>query len=405
MSDELVITQASLHEVFDNLGLVIGDSIYVSASLGAFGFTPSAEKLILDTLRERVGPEGNIIMPSFNWDITNGKAFDVNSSSVDMGKLSEYFRIQKNVKRTFYPPFSSVLVEGPLAEDFINLRPLSAYGKNSPFDYLVNLGAKHLLIGVGWNAGVAHFHWLEEKYEVPYRHWKRFYGAIKNDSNVSDEEFFLYVRNAKNSFVPNADQLGLDFEATGLVKTGTKGLCKFRCFNLTDFDKFMSPLFEANPWIMAPPEIQQFNLKQSNPIIGLHHVGIVSANENTIEKLLNDVYSPLFGEAVIEDLSVKCGYYGKRAPFLEIVSPVNETSAVSSFRKQSKYSPLHHIAFEVSNLEEGIEFFSEKGYYPLSNDEHYAPEPGQRVRFLSPMFTGGLLVELVENIECRRVSL
>ena len=59
--------------------------------------------------------------------------------------------------------------------------------------------------------------------------------------------------------------------------------------------------------------------------------------------------------------------------------------------------PLHHLALEVSNLEEAVAFFKNQGYDPLDGEIYLGPKPYQRVIFLNPIQTGGLLVELVCN--------
>ena len=144
----------------------------------AFGLVKNPAEMVLSALRKTVGPKGTIVMPAFNFDFCKGKPFDPVNSVSQTGILCEEFRKRPNVGRTIYTPFHSVCVEGPLKHEILELKPVSSFASNSVFQFLHDIDAKQLLIGCGYQQGVVHFHWLEEKFEVPYRYWKKFDGEV-----------------------------------------------------------------------------------------------------------------------------------------------------------------------------------------------------------------------------------
>ena len=95
------------------------------------------------------------------------------------------------------------------------------------------------------------------------------------------------------------------------------------------------------------------------------------------------------------DLGVNCQYWDGLNVSLEFVEPVREDSRISKHREQNPTCPLHHLAFEVSDLGDAVEYFRRRGYAPMEERHYFGPRPKQRVMFLSPIQTGGLLIELV----------
>jgi methylmalonyl-CoA/ethylmalonyl-CoA epimerase len=80
---------------------------------------------------------------------------------------------------------------------------------------------------------------------------------------------------------------------------------------------------------------------------------------------------------------------------IELLEPMNEQSEISKFL-ESKGEGIHHIAFNVTGIDEAVEIAKKNGFQPLSD----APRPGAggtRVLFLHPKSVGGVLVELVEG--------
>lgn len=80
---------------------------------------------------------------------------------------------------------------------------------------------------------------------------------------------------------------------------------------------------------------------------------------------------------------------------IELLEPMNDNSEVSGFLEK-KGEGIHHIAFNVSGINEAVKFAKENGLQPLS-EEPKIGAGNTRVLFLHPKTTGGVLVELVEG--------
>ena len=135
------------------------------------------------------------------------------------------------------------------------------------------------------------------------------------------------------------------------------------------------------------------------PVIRVDHIALVSKQEKKIRKLFSELGLALSWSGLVPEISVNCDYFQAGNVEFEIVTPTDDSSIVSRYHKNNAGSPLHHIAFEVTSLTEGVKFFKEKGYHPIDGRIYKAPKENHKVIFLTPFQTGGLLVELVSNNE------
>ena len=130
----------------------------------------------------------------------------------------------------------------------------------------------------------------------------------------------------------------------------------------------------------------------------LHHVGIVV---NNIEESLGELKRYLnfettsaimpVGSQKVNICLLKIG-----DPFLELIEPASQDSAISEFAKSG--GGIHHLCFEVKNIESELESLSKKGATILVN-----PVKGfdkRRIAFvdLNTRNTKCGLVELLEII-------
>jgi len=393
----LAVSPQELLEAFQSVGLERGDVVYVASSLAALGMMDDPVRDTLGALRQVVGEEGTLVMPAFNFDFCRGEPFDVRRTPSTCGQLSETFRTLTGVVRSASPPYHGVTAVGPGAREFGAIRSLTSFGRDSVFQHLHDVEAKHLLIGCGYDEGVAHFHWLEELREVPYRYWKKIEGQVISDGECHQQTHFMYARRLDLGVELDADVLGEEFERAGFVRSTTVGLCRIRAFELRDLQVFAAPRLARDPLVLLKPGSRGPFQHQRTPILGIDHIAVVSKYSDRIREFLRSFFCDLSHEGIVRGLGVRCEYYSGLDAKLEFVDPVAEESCVDGYLRQNPNSPLHHIALEVTALDEAVDFFKSKGYAPLDGRVHDGPQPGQRVMFLSPIMTGGLLVELVCN--------
>jgi len=80
---------------------------------------------------------------------------------------------------------------------------------------------------------------------------------------------------------------------------------------------------------------------------------------------------------------------------VEFLEPTSEDSTISKFIRE-RGEGLHHIAFEVDDIERTTAELKERGFrfiYDRPADGKF----GSRVNFMHPKSTGGILVELTQH--------
>ncbi|MBN1316623.1 MAG: methylmalonyl-CoA epimerase [Anaerolineales bacterium] len=80
---------------------------------------------------------------------------------------------------------------------------------------------------------------------------------------------------------------------------------------------------------------------------------------------------------------------------IELVQPTTETSGMAKYMEK-KGPGLHHVCFEVDDLDAALARLKEKGIR-LINEEPVIGAGGRRVAFVHPKSASGVLVELVES--------
>jgi aminoglycoside 3-N-acetyltransferase len=392
---QLKVSPDALRNGLRAVGLQRGETVYVASSLAALGLMTNPVDETLSALREVLGPEGTIVMPAFNFDFCSGLSFDRERSPARTGILSEAFRQLSGTRRTWAPPYHSITAAGPRAGELTSLEALTSFGRDSVFQRLHDLGAKQLLIGCGFHEGVVHVHWLEEMVQVPYRYWKRFEGQILCDGRAQQRSFFMYARSERPKITLDASPLGEAFAETGAVRTATVGLCRLQAFALPAFAEFARPRLADNPLLLVASEDRPRFTTGRSPIRRVDHLGIVSRYADRIRDFFGAINCRLEAEGLVHELGVNCQYFTGLDVTIEFVDPVSADSRVANHAERYPGCPLHHIAFEVDDLDTALPYFQARGYQPLDGRCHLGPRPYQRVLFLSPVQTGGLLIELV----------
>ena len=123
------------------------------------------------------------------------------------------------------------------------------------------------------------------------------------------------------------------------------------------------------------------------------HIGIavkqLAISVPLFEKLLN---SPCYKTERVESEEVNTAFFRQGETKIELLESTDPGGVIAKFI-ESKGEGLHHIAFEVDDIEGEMERLKNKGFI-LLND---APKPGadnKLVCFLHPKSTNGILIEL-----------
>lgn len=179
-----------------DIGICKGDTIFVHSDIAVFGKLAVKNrefllKTLVDVLKECVGEEGTIIMPTFTYSFCRGEAFDVENSKSTVGILTEYFRKLQETVRTLQPIFSCA-VSGKKQSYYMDISK-DSFGKGSVFEKLHKDNGKILFFGADFHS-CTYIHYVEQSFNVPYRYIKKFNGTIKNPKEQYEDEVSFYVR-------------------------------------------------------------------------------------------------------------------------------------------------------------------------------------------------------------------
>ncbi len=147
------------------LGVRPGATLLVHTSFRAVGPVEGGALGLIAALRQAVGPEGTLVMPT----MTDGTTvFDPRTTPTEqMGITAELFWRQPGVLRSGHPG-GSFAAAGPLAEQICAPQPLSPpHGLDSPVGRVFEAGGQVLLLGVTHSENTS-LHLAEAIAQVPY---------------------------------------------------------------------------------------------------------------------------------------------------------------------------------------------------------------------------------------------
>ena len=101
------------------------------------------------------------------------------------------------------------------------------------------------------------------------------------------------------------------------------------------------------------------------------------------------------GEEVVEEQKVKVVFLTVGESRIELLEPTSPDSPVAKFIEK-KGEGIHHIAFQVENIEEALAQAEAQGL-KLIDKKPRSGAHGTRIAFLHPKSTGGVLMELCEE--------
>ena len=196
-TDSKPITQKDIEDALVNVGLRKGDIILVHSGVGSFGKLVVFDRNVLlesliNSLKNIVGKEGTIIMPTFTFSFCKNEAFDVENTKSTVGALTEYFRKQPGVSRTLHPNHS-VAIWGKHKNELLNIGK-GTFDEDSIFGKLHKMGGKIVSFGIPSCNARSFVHYIEYKHGVPYRYMKKFRGKLVVKGKEYEDEFTFYYR-------------------------------------------------------------------------------------------------------------------------------------------------------------------------------------------------------------------
>ena len=131
-------------------------------------------------------------------------------------------------------------------------------------------------------------------------------------------------------------------------------------------------------------------------IIGIEHIGIATESIDKTAPFWEQVLklNHIHRETVEKEGGITDIYDTGRGK-VELLEPTGQESSIAKFLKK-KGPGIHHICLEVENIEEAISELKQADIQ-LINDVPLKGAEENRVVFIHPNSTGGVLVELAQK--------
>lgn len=130
----------------------------------------------------------------------------------------------------------------------------------------------------------------------------------------------------------------------------------------------------------------------------LEHIGIAVKNMDLASKL----FTSLLGQnqykvEEVESEGVKTAFFNVSGIKIELLEATRPDSPIAKFIEK-RGEGVHHLAFEVTDINQSLVEYQQKGFEAINS----VPKQGadnKMIAFLHPKTTGGVLVELCEEIK------
>ena len=175
-----------------SLDIRCGAKVVIHSSLLAFGRIVGQAVTVLDALRECVGPEGLICVPTFTFGLDPEKPFDVQSQPpIGMGALANYIWRLAEARRTPSCIHSYAAV-GSGAEILGTVANNCSFGKGSFFELAELEDFRWVMLGCQISEGCTLLHNVEVETGVPYRTLKALPRKIVHADGTIEKIIYNY---------------------------------------------------------------------------------------------------------------------------------------------------------------------------------------------------------------------
>ncbi len=214
-----LVTREDIVAGLRTIGLRRGDLVQVHSSLSAFGYVEDGADTVVDALLETLGPDGTLMVPTFNHGAV--EIFDVATSPSSNGKITEVLRLRPEAHRSVHPthPYAAI---GPLINTFDWECPL---GKLTQRDGLI------LLLGVGMNSNtIAHV--AETRFGVPCLGYREYPRRVRMPDGSVIDAWGCRWRNGKCRV--EWDPIEDEMRSRGMIRDGRIGNAELMLMSARD---------------------------------------------------------------------------------------------------------------------------------------------------------------------------
>jgi aminoglycoside 3-N-acetyltransferase len=186
-------------DIADHLHLQSSDVLIIASDITRLAFQAKRHEggfdinAFIDSFRNKLGPQGTLILPAYNFMLRSGQVFDPVKTAPATGALPLAAFRRDDFMRTWHP-LHSFLVWGEKAQELAALRNISSFGKDSPFAKFLEWDANMLFIGSDVSEAFTYVHHVEEVLQVGYRHYKKLRIPYHDDGKFQGMEQILFYK-------------------------------------------------------------------------------------------------------------------------------------------------------------------------------------------------------------------
>lgn len=252
-------TPAELRAVLEDLPISRGDTLFSHSNLGFFGrpygvgSSDEVCRLFVESVIERIGPEGTLVVPTFTYSFPKGEVFDPDATASDMGMFSEWVRRHAEAQRSLDPCYSVAAIGGA-ATGLTADTPENSFGRGSFFDRFYHAGGK--VLNFNFDAGSTFVHYVERCLDVPYRFDKTFTGRILVRGEGRAERCTIWVRyKSDDALVAAFEPFDRIARQKGLFETRPLGRGEVGVISAKDTFNLIADTLSTRPLFLTRAEV------------------------------------------------------------------------------------------------------------------------------------------------------
>ncbi len=128
----------------------------------------------------------------------------------------------------------------------------------------------------------------------------------------------------------------------------------------------------------------------------IEHIGIAVKDIKEAEKRFAKLFQVLpYKQEKVESEGVLTSFFEIGESKIELLSALNNSSPIQKFLDK-KGEGMHHIAFEVDDIELEMKRLKKEGFI-LLNDKPKNGADNKLIAFIHPKSTGGVLIEICQE--------
>ena len=209
-----------LRALFTFLGVKRGDTVMLHSAVFTLGVIENGLQGLYQAVRDLMGDDGTLIVPTFTFSFRRHQVFDVLNSppSKEIGSFSDYIRRHPDSTRSLDPLFSMSAI-GPKQQDLMERKSRNSFGEGSIYEKIFTANTLILALGITYSTGISAFMHIEKLARIDYRYDLTLEGRTVGYDGVERDDVVTHFARDESKYPTghtNRDPFGQEMEAAGI---------------------------------------------------------------------------------------------------------------------------------------------------------------------------------------------